>query len=281
MKDSDINLESKIYNWLTKSGYPLELFSYESLRQYGYICEKSPLYTDIESKQEREIDISAEKTVGDSESHNLTVNLLVECKKSEKPIVVLSSGPDMNCVRREVFSARVCPSEFCNAQVLANIGFKLKVFSDDYSLPFSTKVHPGYSVLQAFKNSDELFHRTLYGLAKAEHYYEELHEKYFESSVKDKKASFLPVTLHLSLLVVDASLFNAYLDEGKLKVKKSNWASVTLNLPWTPRPESERRANIQIVTKDELVNFLKELDIFIGWINESGIISCYVNEENS
>ena len=52
-------MEAKIKEWLEKTGYPLELYVHEKLVKRKYICEKSSLYSDIESGTKREIDLAA------------------------------------------------------------------------------------------------------------------------------------------------------------------------------------------------------------------------------
>lgn len=273
MSDKPTDLRHKVQAWLTSSGYPLEMYSHKKLLQYGFICEKSPLYTDVESGAKREIDILGEKSYGTgSKQHGFVINLLVECKKSKYPLVVLSSGPELSSVREEIYGARTWPAGPSNASVLANAGFELKISSNDDTLPFSRQVYPGYSMVQALKDSDEVVHKAMFGLAKAEHYFERQHEELFAISIADKDNLHILVGLYISVLVVEAPLFNAYLDGTKVSVEETNWASVTLNLPWTPRPDSERQANIQIVTRDFLEVFLRELEVFGKWFGESDAI---------
>ena len=272
MTDSSDDLKQEIREWLIKSGYPLELFAYERLAEAGFFCEKSALYTDIESAAEREVDIVAERAYGD----HFALELLVECKKSEKPLVVLASGPEESFARCEIYGARVYPSAFSNAAVLAELGHERGILSNYATLPFSKKLRSGYSLVQAFKNSDELFHRTLYGLAKAEHYFEKQHEDLFQACASDKNDKALPIVLHIALLVVDALLFNVFLDKGRLEIEEADWASTTLNLPWIQRPQSDRRGNIQILTKERLAKFLDELDAFARWLGNSEMIETVI-----
>jgi hypothetical protein len=269
-EDPKPDLKSKISKWLAKSGYPLELFAYERMISAGYVCNKSALYTDPQSSIEREIDIFGEQSFQRTGQNTFTVQLLVECKKSKRPMLVLGSEPAKAPVRSTIFGARVVPSDFNNAQVLAEIAHERKIFSeDDFTPPFSELVRDGYSVVQAFVDSDRHFHRTLYGLAKAEHYFEEEHERLFQRMVEDQANCELFVAIQVCLLVVDAPLFNIYLENGRLEIEETKWTSVTMNLPWTPRPTSERRSNIQIVTKERLAAFLVQMESFAYWLSES------------
>jgi hypothetical protein len=264
-------LEPRLLEWLQKSGYPLELFAHDLLLKQGYVCEKSALYTDIESHAEREIDVVAEKSFSQNRRCSLGIHLLVECKKSENPVVVLASDSSKKPARSAMCEARVWPSELDNDYVLASIAQERNVFSSDEALPFSTHIVAGYSVVQAFKNTDELFHKTLYGLAKAEDYFERRHNQLL------KKSSFqngfdLYALFPICLLALDAPFFEAFLDDGQLAVREVGWSSVTLNLPWVQRPQSDKRCNIQIVQKTHLSLFLEELDRFAAWLADSSAL---------
>jgi hypothetical protein len=273
MTEPKEELRSKVKDWLKKSGYPLEMYAYKKLLEFGFYCEKSPLYTDVESGDEREIDIVAEQSFGaSSDSHDFAIHLLVECKKTKQPLVVLSSGPEKSSVRVEVISARTISQEFNNATILAEAAIDLKLISSDPCLPFSQVVRSGYSIVQALKESDEVVHKALFGLAKAEHYYESQHEELFLACITNDVKRHMPVAFPISVLVVDAPIFDAYLDGEELKIEESEWSSVTFNLPWTPRPTSDRRANIQVVRRNMLPIFLEELTKFGNWFGTSEYI---------
>lgn len=271
--DASSQLSSKVAAWLSSSGYPLEMYAHQKLAQNGFHCEKSPLYTDVETNVEREIDVFAEGGFGKpSDHHSFVINLLVECKKSKHPLVVLSTAGEISNSRKEIFDAHVWPEKLKNASILAAAGHELDVYSDDDALPLSTVVRSGYSMVQALKDSDEVVHKALFGLAKAEHYFEAQFEDLFEASLKNKESVHLLIGLFVSVLLVDAPLFNAYLQNGEVKVEQTNRASVTMNLPWISRPQSERRANIQVVTRDSFGEFLDEVAAFGNWFGEANSI---------
>ena len=81
-------VKRKIMGWLQKSGYPLELFTYQILTKRGFRSVKSPIFEDLDSSQPREIDLHANISSA-SENYSFSLELIVECKKSDKPLVIL------------------------------------------------------------------------------------------------------------------------------------------------------------------------------------------------
>jgi hypothetical protein len=77
-----------IEEWLERAGYPLELAITKTLRELDFTCFKSMLYQDWESNKAREIDLIAEAAVFNGDNY-LQGTLVIECKKSTKPFVVL------------------------------------------------------------------------------------------------------------------------------------------------------------------------------------------------
>ncbi len=89
-----MEIEEKLRVWLEKTGYPLELFVHKELRSRKFICEKSQMYSDIETGVSREIDLTANK-IGASGGGCYELQFVIECKKSDKPLVVLCDGNEL------------------------------------------------------------------------------------------------------------------------------------------------------------------------------------------
>lgn len=265
-------LKNKIEEWLIKGGFPLELFAYNELKKQGFFSVKSPLYKDIESDVTREIDISAEKTLAESDNSLFTLKILVECKKSTKPFLVLCDSENQTSVREEIYGARVYPNRLSNSLAIANMGHKSGVLKENDKLPLSDQVLSGYSIIQAFSNTDEKLYKTIYGLSKAEYYFEYEHEKYFRSSTSSED-KYYPIELLIPILLVDAPIFNVYLKNDKLHLEEASWASVTLNLPWYLEKDTERRSNVQVVNKNHFGEVLIKLESFAKWLADSNDFS--------
>lgn len=280
--ETNIPVNEKISDWLIKGGFPLELFAHKELIKDSYSCLKSPLYEDIESGKSREIDVVAEKSTISSDNYYFNLKLLIECKKSEKPLLVLSEGKKKRSIREEIFSARIWPSEFCNDQIIAHLGTVKGLLDKNSDLPLSEHILSGYSLIQAFTNSDEKLYKTIYGLAKAEYYYENEQEDHFKACMKNNDSEeFYPIELIVPILLVDAPLFYVHLNGEDICVEETDWASVTLNLPWYLGSKSARRSNIQIVTKKRFSECLHELNKLSEWLGDPSEIADLIKSHSS
>ncbi len=78
----------RIHEWLTKTGYPLEMQAASTLAQAGFSTRQATMFTDPSSMKSRDIDVHAFKSnlFGD-----ISLSLVLECKRSDKPWVVLTS----------------------------------------------------------------------------------------------------------------------------------------------------------------------------------------------
>jgi hypothetical protein len=267
------SVEEKIHEWLRKEGYPLELYAYKLLREAGFVCEKSALYEDVESHDKREIDVFAEYTVTSEVGPHFNLTLLVECKKSEKPLLILCEDGQKHAIHREIYGARVYPSQLNNSLILAALGRKkMTILDGPTSSPTDELVCSGYSMLQAFRHSDDTFHRNLFGLAKAEYYFENNHERLFQSMIHSTDLEEAFVDLIVPILLVDSPLFNVYLDDGEIAIEGASWGSVTLNLPWYVDTGSERQSNIQVVTKERFSDCVQKLKRLAEWLHDPELI---------
>ncbi|MBO9488762.1 hypothetical protein J7384_00115 [Endozoicomonas sp. G2_1] len=263
-------LTNKISNWFDKSGYPLEMYAYKALAKEGFICEKSPYYTDEQTKIAREIDIVAIKDLPDtSENYHSALQLLIECKKSEKPIVILSSeaqkvtrynsiigGFPINKAKNGLFLASLFA---CNELSENELAYKIGSFVE--------LINEGYSLVQALNNSDHRWYKNLLGLANAYEYYDKQHDLDFKRNNSKKYYE-----LTIPTLVIDAPLFIATMNnQGELDITEEKWGSVNIKTPWR---KSNLTINIQVIKKTFLKEYLKEV------IRFSSFITSYENVKN-
>ena len=68
---------SDISEFLTKTGFILEMEVAEILKKFGYVTDVNQYFLDLEESKKREIDIVARKEV-----NKIRVNLIMECKQS-------------------------------------------------------------------------------------------------------------------------------------------------------------------------------------------------------
>lgn len=84
-------LETKVANWLSSQGYPLEMLVTQAFGAAGFQVVQSEYYSDPETKTSREIDVVA-SIDADADTHFVRVSFVIECKTSrEKPWVVFTS----------------------------------------------------------------------------------------------------------------------------------------------------------------------------------------------
>src|ERR1035437_4845561 len=77
----------QIKNWLKDQGFPLEMQTASAFRKAGFEVTQSNLYTDLDTKKPREIDVFA----ADKDYVGVTqIAFIVECKSSKKPWLLLT-----------------------------------------------------------------------------------------------------------------------------------------------------------------------------------------------
>src|SRR5689334_1798988 len=96
------SLAQSISEWLSEGGYPLELYVARTLKHEKFFCTKSPFFTDIETNKTREIDLIASYSVSNRFKQRLDLTLVIECKKSSNPFVVLCNDSDQMSVNQAV-----------------------------------------------------------------------------------------------------------------------------------------------------------------------------------
>lgn len=275
-----MKIEDKLKAWLEKTGYPLELFVHKELRSRKFICEKSQMYSDVETGVSREIDLTANK-VGPSGNGCYELQFVIECKKSDKPLVVLCDGNELK-ERSAIFFG----SELLDDLRVGNGGIYFYIHQLDdkerqkLTGEYSKKIFPGYSIVPGFGKSDENIFKGIMGLAKANDYHRNEYLKLAKDNLKNEsEENYEPWhRLQIPLLVVDAPLFRAFLNkDGELVVEKSDWESLVVRLPWVlDTDESDRVCVVDVVQRDFLNNYLDCVEKLHKNINESGVLNAEI-----
>lgn len=266
-------MEKKIESWLGNSGYPLELHVFSELQKRKYTCGKSEIYVDLESGLHREIDVTASSNVDlASEEYGYDTKLIFECKKSDKPLLNLCAQQS----QKSRFYHQALYGDPENALKPDAIAYtRFEKNTDDESarlMPlFSEEVSIGYSLVPAFGASDKNIYSGLMGLVKASTYYRRLYKDFFDEARKDRTLHVQDRNVfefHLAALVVDAPLFDVYVnDDGEVGISKSDWSLLKLKLPWNFDPyDSEQGYCIHVVTKNIFSEFLDELKALTEFI---------------
>jgi hypothetical protein len=87
----------QVLKWLTETGFPLEMAAASAFRQAGFDVQQSATYVDPQSEKGREIDVLASDPdlIG-----FIDLSVVVECKSSTKPWVVLTSNNALAAYQR-------------------------------------------------------------------------------------------------------------------------------------------------------------------------------------
>jgi hypothetical protein len=87
----------RVLKWLTETGFPLEMAAAAAFRQAAFDVRQSAIYVDSQSEKGREIDVLARDPdlIGFIE-----LSVVVECKSSIKPWVVLTSDKVLDAYNR-------------------------------------------------------------------------------------------------------------------------------------------------------------------------------------
>jgi len=273
-------MDKKITEWLSKTGYPLELYAQKIALSKGYHSEKSTIYADVESGSPREIDLVVCKHDSSERKYSYDVQWIFECKKSDKPLIVLSESE----TKTSRFNLFLGHEQISNGHPNEGIFVyealrKLDSTSSTSCIgEFSEYVYSGYSIVQAFSNTDERIYKGVMGLAKAYEDHRSEYHKFINTCVKERyydKGEQIPLLLIMPVLLVDSPLYYAFLsNSGETEVEETDWASLTVRLPWdNGKMGNERKCNIQIVRKEKLSDFFEAIELFHKYICDNDVLS--------
>ena len=257
----------KIKVWLEKSGYPLELYVNKILKSRRYTTDSSCLYEDIDTDIAREIDAVATRDSKGSVDYSVCMEVIVECKKSTKPFLILINDSAPKERYNHFFGDKLVSDKALHSGFTEGKAF---LYLCQYTEQLKQKIggfaectNAGYSVVQAFVESDTNVYKGLIGLMKAKEHFD---KKHIEFNNKYTEESFDYFKFSVPVLVVDGPLVEAQLDDsGELNITEIDWGTVTINKPWISG--SEDLVNIQVVKKeyfDEFLNNLERLHDFIS-----------------
>lgn len=90
------SLLDKVKEGIIKSGFPLEMYIGNILDKYGWEYEIGTLFDDIETRKDRELDITAKLTMSEIE-----IFLNIQCKKSTKHQLILYAPQNSSIYRHQ------------------------------------------------------------------------------------------------------------------------------------------------------------------------------------
>ena len=236
-------MEKKLIEWLKKTGYPFELWTESVLAKNGFASVNSSLYLDEEDKKYREIDLISSRTFGNNENNiSLTISIIIECKKSEKPFILLSNK-DKEKTKIEI-------AEYYG---LDNPMSRILLNNPNKSINLPQKSSFGFKLTQGFVKGDETCHKAINALIKSYNDFIKNEEELLDSFIESNHH-----TLTFPLLLIDSPLFDLKVDESdEIQLSKVN-SGIISNHTHLSRfyPQSFL---IPIVQKNCFDAFLKEI----------------------
>lgn len=189
-------MNEKIIEWLQKTGYPLELFGESILSEQDFKIVNSYIYLDLEKKISRELDL-----FGSFESKKdgviLTLNLLVECKKSDKPIILLTNN---NSKEKFIKFSQYLNVDSPNVRTIIN---------NDVPIKLPGRCSFGFKIIQAFTDGDEFINKAANTLIKSEHEFKLNNLELLEMAIESNWHN-----LAIPVLLIDAPLLELVTNEN-------------------------------------------------------------------
>lgn len=268
-------VEKQISDWLRKTGYPLELFVYEQLAKRKYLCEKSSLYCDNRSGVSREIDVTAYLHGPEYGTHSYSLQLLIECKKSEKPLIVLAENKTKE--RFDQLFGGCNDSSHGLALSLGYVHFHQLTpeAKKSHLSPWAEQIPIGYSIVPAFQSSDENIYKGVMGLASANEYYLKQQANFVKSVrswAQDNLVDNNPFQLQIPVLVVDSPLFTVSIgNDGELEIHETDWACLNIRLPMGLN-DGERICCIQVIRKDKFPQAVDAFEQLLNFLSQEAVV---------
>lgn len=220
--ESDANpLEVKLRKWLTTQGYPLEMRTARTFKAHGIKVTSSDYYLDKESRDSREIDVTARlplfDTTGPIPEPPAFLCPVVECKSSPgKPWVLFSGGTSLHP------TARVA-QRFVSAFALKRWDMyarRLNPTSETLvrDLPlFAIEPEPAYSAVRSSLGTsrEDAAYGAMTSVTKAAH---AVANKYDERAIQ----------IAVPIIVVDAPIFTCQLgNDGEVQLERVERGTIT------------------------------------------------------
>lgn len=237
------DVKSKVAEWLSKQGFPLEFKTAEIFAKQGFETDQGAYVTDPIDATLREIDVIA-STERQIEGRSYRLSIVAECKWShERPWVVFTSRRARPAPNASI--AYLLASPFAEA-ILWFLAGDRRVL-DAHRNHMQHRV--GFAGRQAFveKSDRELFYPTVQGVVAATTAITR------ENGTRPASLSDLVSQFHIAVptIVLDGLLFEAYLERGDLKVEPLLEATVS----WRGFGVRRQPAFVNIVTVDELPGY--------------------------
>lgn len=268
---------SKIKAAIAKTGFPLELRVSRLLDMSGFYIAPNLYYIDADEEKGREIDLRALKNIRTHEPGRPWIRyaLMVECKKLDRPWVVLTSP-------RARYDKWIDEVDF-RGLMRGKEQLQRLPWHEDLELPDLAAVHPyftremlGRSFFEAFRSSkeseDEAEGQTGAGATNAQSRSAQTWEasRIFGAIATSVKATLAmhadqfggapgqSICFYYPLVVVDGLLFEGYLEGDEVEVKEVD--STIVSFFYASPKYGHHKFAVPIVRFGVLQEFLTQMD---------------------
>jgi len=214
--DSREDLKKALAGWLSHEGYPLEMLTARTFLRSGFGVRQGWHYDDPETGKHREQDVLATQQI--HQGNILVFQVIVECKRSIRPFVAFTYGPQFSKRLGESWNpVNPLGRELLRRLKSEGIFDRIPLYEESSPVAYSVvqaaiamrneKRSPGHGVDAAYD--------AIMTVVKASYSLSQLYsEKVRTIPTAPGSEEHAPVAyLGVPLLVVDAPLFECYLDD--------------------------------------------------------------------
>lgn len=241
------NMKSKLKEWISKTGYPLEIFTESILVNNDYKVVNSYIYSDSENSILRELDLFATKNWTNNYIH-LDINLIIECKKSTKPFVLLKNQS-------------IKPRGFSLGDIYGSDDLFFPIFLSGCPkhIDMPANSENGFRLVQGFTDTDETIYKAVNTLLKSFNSLMKEEDALIQDYIQDNVHSF-----NIPVLAIDAPFFSLQLKKD-LEFELIEIESGILHQMSHLNRFENYPFPLPIIKKEQL-------DIFLKSINEFGAL---------
>lgn len=239
------NYDKKVFDWLSKEGYTLEMKVAKKFQERDFIVNSSVFYQNIDGTNSNEIDILTYKSIWYKEkSAFFTVIFLIECKYSkDKPWILFKSNNDYPSNSEIVFQNANDNGQIALLE-LANNEKIQKNFLFNLECPLY------YGVTRAFENKNDLAYSAMMKICNA------VDSKTYYMSEGRGAMSVDSIEIVFPIIVIDGSLYETYLDEdSELELNRIQFGKL---IHYNPSLRNQKYF-IDIVSFENIDNYIDKL----------------------
>jgi hypothetical protein len=193
-----MELSNKLIDWINKTGYPLEIFAESLLARKDFKVINSHIYHDDENNIFRELDLFAIRTWNNNNcSIYLEINLLIECKKSTKPFILINN----HSLKPDSYSL----GALYGTDDLLNYLF---LSGSPKNIPMPENYENGTKLIQGFVDNDETIYKAMNTLIKSFNFTIKRENEFEEDYKKDNVHSIC-----IPILLIDAPFYALQLNQ--------------------------------------------------------------------